>query len=329
MDSLFKPLHIIDTRDFSREWIENDLFPLTEEMEKRSLTGKLGLPLLGKEMITIFFGESLRTRASFVIPMVRLGGKVIFESIDPRKLSSMVKGEPFEDMITVLNEYFDDPRHGVIILRHDEEGGAAAAKKVSDVAIVNAGDGAGQHPTQAFLDLYTIQKHLGSIEGKSGAFVGDLVGSRTVHSLVYLFGKFPKVKVYFVSPKHLRIRADIKDYLLRHNVPTEEVTDIREVAHLADFIYQTRTQTNLGTEEWDRASQTNGLTIINKEVLALMKSDSIICHPLPCRDEIVRNEVDDDPRAVYIKTKNGRISQVKCGLFNRMALLKMILAPNA
>ncbi len=321
--------HVIDTRDFPRDWIENSLFPLARDMEKKSLAGNLEFPLEGTEMITIFFGESLRTRASFVIPMVRLGGKVIFESIDPRRLSSMAKGEPFEDMITVLNEYFDDPRRGVIILRHDEEGGAAAAAKVSDVTIVNAGDGKGQHPTQAFLDLYTIERHLGSIDGKSGVFMGDLDGSRTIHSLVYLFAKYRDVKVYLVSPRHLRIKADIKDYLARHNVPVQEVTDIRKVAHVADFVYQTRTQTNLGTKHWDRSDESNGLTIINKEVLNLMKPDSIICHPLPCNDEIVRNEVDDDPRAVYIKTKNGRASQVKCGLYIRMALLELILARHA
>jgi len=318
--------HVLDTRQFTRDWIEKELFPLVRKIEKKSLMGKLGLPLEGKEMLIIFFGESLRTRASFEISMIRLGGKVVFQSLDPRRMSSMVKGEPFEDMITALNEYYENPRQGVIILRHDEEGGATAAAKVSNLAVVNAGDGPGQHPTQALLDLYTIERHLGSIDGKTGVFVGDLVGSRTIHSLTYLFGKFRDVKTYFVSPKHLRIRSDIKEYLQRHNIPIKEATDIREVAHLADFVYQTRTQTNLGTREWDRADKSNGFTIINKEVLNLMKRDSIICHPLPCKDEIVRSEVDGDPRAVYIKTKNKKVSQVKCGLYMRMALLKIIFS---
>ncbi|MBI1866431.1 MAG: aspartate carbamoyltransferase [Candidatus Staskawiczbacteria bacterium] len=313
--------HILRAQDFSRKWIEEVLFPKTDEMEARTLKGDRGQPLFGKEMISLFAGESLRTRASFNIAMKRLGGEITFETEDVRKFSSMAKGESLEDTIITLNEYGAD----VIVLRYDEEGGAERAAAVSDIPIINAGDGGGQHPTQALLDLYVIQKHLNRIDGISIAMIGDLEKGRTVHSLAYLFGKFDGVKIYFVSPDNLKIKPDIKEYLNRHNVRFFETKDVREVASKVDVFYQTRTQTNLGTKPFDRADEKNGFTVINKQILDLAKKDSIILHPLPCTDEIVRSEVDPDRRAVYIKTKGDRMSQVKGGIYIRMAILWLLL----
>jgi aspartate carbamoyltransferase catalytic subunit len=314
--------HIVDTRQFKRDWVENILFPLADRMEKMSAHGLCDGLLTGKEMISLFVGESLRTRASFDIAIRRLGGKTTFESEAARKFSSMAKGESLEDTIAVLNEYGAD----VIVLRHDEEGGAEKAAAISRVPIINAGDGTGQHPTQALLDLYAVKKHKGEIDGNSFAMVGGLAGNRAVCSLAYQLAGY-KVKIYFVSPEDRKIKSGIKEYLSRCGIEIVEVTDIREIAPFVDVFYQTRTQTNLGDGEWDRTDESHGFTVINKQVLGLMKPDSIILHPLPCTTEIVRAEVDSDSRAVYLKTKNGKISQVKGGLYIRMALLLNVISP--
>lgn len=313
--------HLIKSQQFDRSAIE-EVFGLADYIEKYEKQKGKGSyrPLINKEMVLIFVQESLRTRASFQFAHIRLGGVFPFTSEAAKKFSSMAKGESLEDTIIVLNEYEPDE----IILRHDEEGGAERAALVSEVPIVNAGDGPGQHPTQALLDLYTIKKHLGRIDELEIILMGDVLGSRTINSIAFLFGRCKGITIYFVSPPHLRVRSDIKEYLERHNVKFEEGVDVRDFASRADVFYQTRTQTNLGTQPWDRKDQKNGYTVIDGNVLSMAKPDSIILHPLPCLDEIVRSEVDSDPRAVYIKTKNGRTSQVKCGLYIRMAIDQMV-----
>ena len=316
--------HIVRSQQFSKEWIERVLFPLTDKMERLS-PHSLRTLLTDKEMISLFVAESTRTRASFEIAMKRLGGRVVFGSEAAGKFSSMAKGESIEDTMTVFNEFGAD----VIILRDSEEGGAERAAAVSSIPVINAGDGRGQHPTQALLDLCTIQKHMNRIAGLKVALIGDVEGSRTIHSLAYLLGKYPDITIYFVAPSHMKIRPDIMEYLRGHGVKVIGVQDIRDVASEADVFYQTRTQTNLGTTAWNRNDGSNGLTVINKEVLAMAKPDSIILHPLPCTDEIIRAEVDPDPRAVYIQTKAGRMSQVRCGLFVRKALLLLVISPQS
>lgn len=314
--------HIIDTRQFKRDWVEKVLFPLAGRMERMFIQRVCNEFLIGKEMISLFVGESLRTRASFDIAMKRLGGELTFESEAARKFSSMAKGESLEDTILVLNEYGAD----VIVLRHDEEGGAKKAAAISKIPIINAGDGPGQHPTQALLDSYAIKRHRSEIDGTSIAMMGGLAGNRAVCSLAYQLAEYD-VKIYFVSPEDKQIKAGIKEHLSKRGIWYTEVTDIREVAHLVDVFYQTRTQTNLGFEIWDRADKNHGFTVINKQVLDLAKPDSIILHPLPCTTEIVREEVDPDLRAVYLQTRNGKMSQVKGGLYIRMALLLNVISP--
>ncbi len=325
--------HVIDTRQFPPKWIGETLFPLADQMERRELIGNRSSILTGKEMVSFFVGESLRTRASFEIAFRRLGGEVVFGSEAARKFSSISKGETIEDTIIVLNEYLEttkkehaDDHRCVIVLRTDQEGDAEKAAKVSGVPIINAGDGPGQHPTQALLDLYAIQKHLGRINGISIAMIGDL-GSRAIHSLCYLLSKYQDIKMFLVSPKHLRLKEGLKKHLSEHHVKFEELEDVRQVAGLVDVFYQTRTQTNHGTKEWDRKDENHGFTIINKEVLSLAKERAVILHPLPCTTEIVRDEVDPDPRAIYIKTRGNKPSQVKGGLYIREALFKLILCP--
>ena len=306
--------HIIESQQFSRDFLEKEFFPLVKEMEKIAKQGGSNI-LSGKRMVTLFYEPSTRTRASFEIAMDMLGGKVVFSTENARQFSSAAKGETLEDTIKILNKYLPD----VIVLRYDEQGGAKRATEVSPAPIINAGDGTGQHPTQALLDLYTIQKEIGKISGTSIAMVGDLFRGRTVRSLSYLLAKFPKNKIYFISPETAKMKDDIKDYLKKHQVWFMEGNDLREVAPNVDVIYQTRTQKERGS--LDNVLQSNKKTesfcIVNKEVLDLMKKQAIIMHPLPRVDEITL-EVDQDPRAVYFR-------QAENGLYVRMALLKMIL----
>ena len=306
--------HIIEAQQFDRPWLEEELFPLAKEMEKVAKGGGSNV-LFRKRMITLFYEPSTRTRASFEIAMNTLGGKVVFSTENARQFSSAAKGETLEDTIKVLNSYHPD----VIVLRYDEEGGAKRAAEVSSVPIINAGDGTGQHPTQALLDLYTIQKEIGQIAGVSIAMVGDLARGRTVRSLSYLLGKFPDVKIYYVSPEVARIRDDIKDYLKKHGVWFTEGYDLREVAPKVNVIYQTRTQKERGLQLEKYGPK--AFCIINQEVLDLMKKDAILMHPLPHTEEIAP-EVDSDPRAAYFR-------QAENGLYIRMALLKKLLKQKA
>ena len=306
--------HIIESQQFDREFLEEELFPLAGEMETIVKFG--GCKLLdGKRMITFFYEPSTRTRASFEIAMDMLGGRVVFSTENATQFSSVVKGETLRDTIRVLNRYKPD----VIVLRHNEEGGAKEAVEVSSVPIINAGDGSGQHPTQSLLDLYTIKKRLGKIDGISVAMVGDLKNGRTVRSLSYLLGKFENIKIFFVAPESAMIKQDIKDYLERHGVNFSEGNDLRDVASKIDVIYQTRTQKERGTM-MDRSDMEQGFFLVNKEILNTMKEKSIIMHPLP-RNEEIALEVDEDGRSAYLT------DQIDSGLYIRMALLRMIFKP--
>jgi len=267
--------------------------------------------LQGKEMISLFYEPSTRTRLSFEIGIQKLGGKLV-STENAREFSSAAKGEKIQDTIRVLCGYSPD----VIVLRSDEEGMAKIAAEHSIVPIINAGDGTGQHPTQALLDLYTIYEQFGEISRTWIAMCGDLNRGRTVRSLTYLYAKFPDVKISFVSPEATRMRQDIKNYLAENNVWFEEVNDLREVADKVDIIYSTRVQRERG-EGLDLNYGSPSFWKINQEVLDLMKSEAIIMHPLPRLDEITA-ETDNDPRAMYLR-------QAENGLYVRMALLVMIL----
>ncbi len=304
--------HIIEARQFEREWLEKELFPLAKTME--DIVKKKGSAVLeGKRMIVFFYEPSTRTRCSFEMAMDLLGGKVVFTTENARQFSSIAKGETLEDTIRVLNRYYPD----VIVLRYDEEGGVKRAAQFSSVPIINAGDGTGEHPTQALLDIYTIQKEMGRIDEISIAMVGDLARGRTAHSLSYLLGKFSGIKIYFVSPETLRMRNEIKDYLKEQNVRFSEETDLRKVAPLVDVIYRTRIQTERGSSTKE-SQESESFYVVNQEILNLMRKEAIIMHPLP-RVEEISPEADKDPRAAYFR-------QAENGLYVRMALLQAILS---
>lgn len=201
-------------------------------------------------------------------------------------------------------------------MRHYELGAAERAAKVSKIPVINAGDGPGQHPTQALLDLYTIWREIGRLDKISIAMIGDLKNGRTVRSLAYLLGKYTGVHVVLVSPKELRIGDDIKEYLARHKVSFEETEDMETAIRGVDVVYQTRIQ----KERFKTIAAYNkhkGCYIISLEQVKQMKPKAIVMHPLPRVGEIL-TEVDASPKAAYFK-------QVKYGLLIRMALLKAVL----
>ena len=204
----------------------------------------------------------------------------------------------------------------VIVLRHPEIGAAERAAAVSNVPVINAGDGAGQHPTQALLDLYTIEREQGKVDGVHVAIVGDLKNGRAARSLAYLLGKYKDVRITLVSPPGLRIKNDIKQYLKRHAVVFDETEKLEPAMKKVDVVYQTRVQQERFTtpQEYE---QFKGYYVIDRALANSMKKGAIIIHPLPRVGEIAL-EVDDSPHAVYFR-------QVGYGLLVRMALLKTLL----
>ena len=303
--------HVIRAQQFDREWLAG-FFGLAKEMENVVAAG--GTDALRKKvMATLFYQPSTRTRLSFEAAMVRLGGSVI-STENAKEFSSAAKGESLEDTIRVVAGYAD-----VIVIRHYELGSAEQAAALDAVPIINAGDGPGQHPTQALLDLYTIERELGRVDGLRVAMVGDLKYGRTVRSLAYLLSKYDDVKLFLVAPDVCRMGDDIKEHLTRHGVSYEETDDLPGVMRQADVVYQTRIQKeSFGaaglSHEYELAA---GRFVIDAALAGSMQRGAIIMHPLPRVSELLP-AVDKDPRAAYFR-------QAKNGLYVRMALLMSIL----
>lgn len=296
--------HVIEAQQFSRKGLE-ELFTRAD-----SLKTVRASPLKGKILASLFYEPSTRTRFSFESAMMRLGGNILTTE-NAREFSSAIKGETLEDTIRVVNHYAD-----VIVLRHHEAGSAERAARVSKIPIINAGDGAGQHPTQALLDLYTIQQELGGVDGTKIAMVGDLKNGRTVRSLSYLLGKYRSIHIHFVSPPELKIGSDIKEYLQRHEVTFEEHGVLEPVLAEVHVVYQTRIQKERFTnpKEYEKFK---GRYVLSFKNTGVMRSGAIIMHPLPRVDEI-RPDLDSSPRAAYFR-------QAGYGVLVRMALLQSLL----
>lgn len=301
--------HIIEAQQFDLPTLR-ELFDIAQEME--TVVARGGTTDHQKRiMATLFYEPSTRTRFSFETAMHRLGGRVI-STENAADFSSVAKGETLEDTIRVMNGYAD-----VIVLRHHEIGAARRAARVSRVPVINAGDGVGQHPTQALLDLYTIHKEIGRMDGLRIAMVGDLAQGRTARSLAYLLSKFKEIKMYFVAPPLLQMKEDILAHLKEHTIEYEEETSLEKVLPEVDVVYQTRIQKERFGDRVADYEKCRGVYVINKRSLEMMRPNAIIMHPLPRLDEIAM-EVDQDPRAAYFR-------QAQNGLQVRMALLTMVL----
>ncbi len=296
--------HILESQQFDQKTLTK-LFTLADTMPKSTKR-----PLEGKIMASLFYEPSTRTRFSFESAMLRLGGSII-STENAKDFSSAAKGETLEDSVRVINHYAD-----VVVLRHPDKDASQVAAGVSLVPVINAGDGTGQHPTQALLDLYTIHKELKKIDGIHIAFVGDLKHGRTVRSLTYLLTKYKKVHISFISPKALRIGEDIKEYLDKRGVTYEELEVWDTVLGDIDVLYQTRIQKERFASEKEYKKH-KGCYILTMKEVDKMKKKAIIMHPLPRVDEIA-HEVDASPKAIYFK-------QAQYGVWIRMALLQTLL----
>lgn len=264
----------------------------------------------GKLMASLFFEPSTRTRLSFEAAMHRLGGDVI--GFSDSASSSSTKGESMADTIKTVENYVD-----LIVMRSPKEGSAKHAAQKTYLPVVNAGDGAHEHPTQTLADLYTIRNARGSIDDITIGFCGDLKFGRTVHSLISALSKYQNIKVYLISPRELRLPAYIKNQVLDlNNMEYSEVEDLDEVIGKLDILYMTRVQKERFFNEADYLRLKDSY-ILDKNKLKNAKKDLAILHPLPRVNEIPP-EIDTDPRAWYFR-------QVKYAMYVRMSLILNLL----
>jgi aspartate carbamoyltransferase catalytic subunit len=300
----FEGRDIISIKDFTRQEIDY-ILKFAGTMEPIAKSGSDMLH--GKTLATLFFEPSTRTRLSFEAAMHKLGGTAI--GFAEPKVASIKKGENLADTVRVVENYAD-----VIALRHPLEGAARLAAEFAQVPVINAGSGAEEHPTQALLDLYTILKEKGQIDGLNVTLVGDLRYGRTVHSLAYALSLY-KVKLYLVSPELLRMRREVLD-VIKKKIAIVEKPGIEEVLPETDVLYMTRIQEERFPDPAEYA-KVRGTYKIGLDALKDAKEDMIIMHPLPRVDEI-DDEVDDTPHARYFQ-------QVWNGIVMRIALLALIL----
>ncbi|MDO8548358.1 MAG: aspartate carbamoyltransferase [bacterium] len=302
----FFPREVTRTQDFEPPLLQK-LFDRARTMRHRR--EKL---LEGQIMCSLFYEPSTRTRHRFESAMYRLGGNVIGTE-NAREFSSVAKGESLEHTIRVESKYSD-----LIVLRHTENDAAERAARVTEKPIINAGCGTGQHPTQAFLDLFTIENCLGSIDGISIAFFGDVKHSRVVRSNAYLLGKYQNVKQHFISPKELQLEDDIKEHFREHKIPYWEHENIYDIIGEIDVLYVTRLQLERLAPEIRKKYQNGSGYRVDRKLAEAMPKGSVRMHPLPIKDE-VDPEVDDMKGTVYLK------EQIENGLLISMALLAMML----
>ncbi|MHC1631332.1 MAG: aspartate carbamoyltransferase [Methanotrichaceae archaeon] len=302
---MFKKRHVLTMREFSRDEIDSVL-DLAESLEPYSHGRKCDV-LSGKILALLFFEPSTRTRLSFETAMMRLGGKTL--NLGLTEGSAIAKGESLADTVRVIGEYAD-----ALVIRHPKEGSARLASQFSPVPVLNGGDGAGHHPTQTLLDLYTIHKE-SHLEDLSIALVGDLKYGRTVHSLAYALALYG-ADITLVSPPGLQMPEPIKTDLARKGTTVCETHDLNDVIRDVDVLYVTRIQRERFPDpiEYQKVARSYRITL---KSLENVKEGLIIMHPLPRVNEIYP-EVDETKHAVYFK-------QSFYGVPVRMALLKMLI----
>ncbi len=304
-------MNILSVEQFDQEYLEN-LFDLAASLERKlkdpAETKKLAEKYRDKQLCTLFYEPSTRTRLSFETAALKLGMGVV-STENAGGFSSAAKGETLEDTINVINQY------GVcaVVIRHPETGAADKAAAVSKVPIINAGDGKGEHPTQALLDAYTIKKEFGRLDNLHVVAGGDLKNGRTIRSLCRLLSLYPNNRITFVSLPELAMQDDIKNLLKDSGTAFSETTDVDKAFKDANVVYWTRLQ----KERLESSAEfENGGFIIDNSKTNLLPTQAILMHPLPRVDEI-KPEVDTDPRARYFEQSGN-------GLYIRMALLDQI-----
>ena len=299
----FKNRDIVSIRDFTKEEILHIL------KTAKIMDTKPNPDLLqGKILATLFFEPSTRTRLSFESAMNKLGGRVI--GFASAQVSSTSKGESLSDSVKIVEGYSD-----VIVMRHSIEGAARLAAESTNIPVINAGDGANQHPTQTFLDIYTILKSKGTLEGLSVGFLGDLKYGRTVHSLVHALSHF-NTKMYFISPPSLRMPKEDIEYLKSKKIKFVEEDNLLKVSKKLDVLYNTRIQKERFPDPLDY-EKVKGVYVLDKGFLDHIKPGLKILHPLPRVDEL-SPELDNTENAAYFE-------QARNGVPVRQALLALVL----
>jgi len=303
---MLKGKDILNTVQFSLQEL-NLIMNTAANFERRVKNGEIIRDMEGKVVASLFFEPSTRTRLSFETAINRLGSRVI--SMANAASSSVAKGESLADTIRTIDGYVD-----VIVMRHPMKGAAQLAADNASHPVINGGDGTGQHPTQALLDLYTIRKEKGILGGQTITFLGDLKNGRTVHSLGY-FMALCKNKMIFVSPESLKMPVEITSDLRSRGAEIEETEDVEKALSVSDMVYVTRVQRERfeNPEDYEKVK---GVYIINREIINRAKKGITILHPLPRVNEI-STDVDDYEGAAYFR-------QAHNGLYVRMALLALI-----
>ena len=303
----FKGKDILSLNQFSIQDLQQ-VFRLAKKIKSsREYSPKLR----GKLATLLFYEPSSRTFGSFAAAIKHLGGNTL-DILDPKTFSSVSKGETLEDTVRVFETYTD-----AIVIRHPEKGAAQKAADAASIPVINAGDGVGEHPTQALLDLFTIYENCGKLDNLTGVIAGDILNGRTVHSLIKGLAKFKKNTLYLLSPESLKLtREEYTEF--SKDTKIIEINAEKDLPKNADFWYWTRVQKERfqSLDDYDKVKHQFIVTKKLMETYAGKKT--ILMHPLPRVGEILE-EIDSDPRALYLKT------QVKNGMFVRMALLILIL----
>ena len=298
--------NLIDITDLSVDEI-NDLIKVGEDIKKNK--AKYAEKCKGKQLATLFFEPSTRTRLSFESAMLSLGGNTL--GFSSAQSSSTAKGESIADTIRTVSSYVD-----IIAMRHPQEGAATIAATSTKVPVINAGDGTNRHPTQTLTDLMTIKAEKGKLSDFCIGMCGDLKYGRTVHSLVAALSRYENIKYVFISPKELKMPEEVLNILKQKNIEYTEVESLEGNIPNLDILYMTRVQKERFKDE-QQYERLKDVYILDKEKLKNAKKDLIILHPLPRVNEIAE-EIDNDPRACYFK-------QVENGKYIRMALILKLL----
>ncbi|MFH1054554.1 MAG: aspartate carbamoyltransferase [Candidatus Altiarchaeota archaeon] len=283
---------IISIRDLSLDEIHL-ILATAEEFERNPKPAAMR----GKVLASLFYEPSTRTRLSFESAMERMGGQVL--GYESESVTSVSKGETLWDTVKMVEQYAD-----VIVMRHRIEGAPRLAGEASTKPVINAGDGANQHPTQTLLDLYTIKKENGTLDGLNVGFVGDLKYGRTVHSLCIALSQF-KTKMYFISPEALSMPESYLEDLQKKKRPYVEEADLMKVVGELDVIYMTRIQKERFPDPVEY-NKLKGCYQIGKPILEHTRKDVRILHPLPRVDEI-NPDLDDTPNAAYFRQAGNGI----------------------
>jgi len=310
IDGDFKNKDVVSLDQFNRKSVEK-VFAAAAKIKKTS-TKKLLKVLPGKVAGLLFFEPSTRTFSSNSAGFKRLGGQTV-EHQNPNVTSSAVKGETIQDTVRMMEQYCD-----LLVIRHPAKGTLEIAADASSVPVINAGDGIGEHPTQALLDMFTIWEKFKKLNNLKGLMAGDMLNGRTVHSLIRGLSMYPNNTIYLLSPKQLRLSREEFNYYTKKGIKLIEINSVDQIPDDCNFWYWTRVQKERFADKNEYEKLKLSFIMTKKLVEKRAGKNTLLMHPLPRVGEI-ETAVDSDPRAVYLST------EARNGMYVRMALFSLIL----